>query len=91
MSWRSRRMKQLRNASHSVIVSDLTEHHRKPRSCGGKSTPSNISKISRAKHEAWHTLFGDMSPHQIARYATTVLIDPDYMLIAVHRQQHTGW
>lgn len=36
---------------------DVTKHHRKPLSIGGKDVPSNISYVPRYQHEAWHVLF----------------------------------
>ena len=35
----------------------ITEHHRRPKSRGGKRVKGNISRVTRAQHEAWHTLF----------------------------------
>jgi hypothetical protein len=32
-------------------------HHLVPRSRGGTSEPSNILRIKRFRHEAWHALF----------------------------------
>ncbi len=43
------------------------EHHRRPRSLGGTSKPSNISYIEPNKHRAWHILFGNMNVYQIAK------------------------
>jgi len=57
-------------------------HHRKPRSRGGSNDPSNLSLVKQSQHRAYHTLFGNMHPHEIAWLLTSVWIDPDYTIIA---------
>ena len=46
-----------------VILTE--EHHRRPRSLGGKNDPSNISYVLRRPHRSWHILFGNMNATQI--------------------------
>lgn len=33
-------------------------------------------------HRAFHTVFGNMTPPEIAHLLTTVYIDPDYRMVA---------
>jgi|GEM_PF-5817335 len=40
-------------------------HHLKPRSRGGTSIDSNMLFIKIRRHNAWHRLFGNSTPHQI--------------------------
>jgi hypothetical protein len=32
-------------------------------------------------HRSWHTLFGSMTPPEIARLITEVYLDPDYRMV----------
>lgn len=41
------------------------EHHRRPRSIGGKETPANVSNVKGVQHRNWHTLFGNKNADQI--------------------------
>ncbi len=56
-------------------------HHKRPRSKGGDSRDSNISNVSLVKHQAWHTLFDNCEPADIADYINNVWIDPRYKFI----------
>lgn len=53
-------------------------HHRRPRSLGGKNTDENMSHVSVAKHRAWHTLFRNYTPHQIAKIINDIWLDPEF-------------
>lgn len=57
------------------------KHHRKPRSLGGNNSERNISKVNRDKHDAWHLLFRNYNPHQIATIINNVWLDPDYKFV----------
>jgi hypothetical protein len=46
--------------------------------------------VSDSKHRAYHTLFRNWSPYQIARELNVTWIDPDYMLVAVRRDEYSG-
>lgn len=59
-----------------------TVHHRKPRSKGGTDHPENISQVKRKFHEAYHLLFADKSPQQVATILTDIWIDPAWELTA---------
>lgn len=58
-----------------------SKHHRKARFNGGRNEKRNISYVPQYKHDAWHKLFGIMTPHQIAKEINEKWIDPDYKLI----------
>jgi len=58
-----------------------TKHHRKPKSKGGNGKPKNISYVCAEQHKAWHRLFGNMTPHEIADVINQVWIDQDYVFL----------
>lgn len=64
-----------------------SQHHRKPRSLGGLSTPKNISMVSINQHEAFHTNFSNMTVPEICDELNKVWIDPDYKIICVKRTE----
>ena len=90
MSWRNRR-KIRRQKSRLTQPHDLTRHHRRPKSLNGTDSfpPNNISLIPDLQHRSWHNLFGSMSPYQIARLITELYLDPDYIMVAVKRSEHS--
>jgi len=59
----------------------LTKHHRIPKSLGGPNSPSNISIVPLSKHRAYHVLFTNMTPGEMAAYLTAVWIDSDYEMV----------
>lgn len=61
-------------------------HHRKPRSIGGTNDHENISIVPRNKHEAWHLLFANCTPDQIAEIISQFWLDPAYCLVAVPKR-----
>ena len=63
------------------------KHHRKPTSTGGRNTPENISVVSRQSHRAYHILFSNMPPWEVARILTKTWIDPEYYLVSVRRDK----
>lgn len=84
MSWRGRRLKADRLGKHSGV----SRHHRRCRANGGTDDPRNLSFLSVKEHQAWHTLTGSMSPYQIARLFSENFLDPDYLLVAVRRDEY---
>lgn len=44
------------------------EHHRRPRSLGGKTHESNISYVKSKLHKHYHTLFGNKNALQICEW-----------------------
>ena len=60
-------------------------HHRLCRSLGGRNDDRNISVVTANKHRAWHSLFNNMSAHEICAVANTIWLDPDYRFICIRR------
>jgi hypothetical protein len=60
-------------------------HHRLPSSLGGTREPRNISVVSQQHHRAYHQLFGNDSPREVARKLTVIWINPDWYMVAVPR------
>jgi hypothetical protein len=58
-----------------------SQHHRKPKSLGGKSNPENVIWLEDKKHLAWHTLFSNMTPYEIATEINKFYLDPDYVFV----------
>jgi hypothetical protein len=52
----------------SKSPTNLTKHHKVPRSrcVDSLAQPDNISKLERQYHEAWHTIFTNRTPFEIA-------------------------
>ena len=63
--------------------SNLSRHHRLPRSTKGTDDPSNISLLTTTHHAAWHTLFLNWSAHKIAETINELFLDPAYEFICV--------
>ena len=59
----------------------IRKHHRKPISIGGGSKERNISNLPRSQHEAWHTLFSNLTAQTICAFINEKLLDPDYEFI----------
>ena len=54
------------------------EHHRKPRSIGGRNVADNIVIVNKHQHESWHNLFSNMPAPAIVAIINETWIDPDY-------------
>jgi hypothetical protein len=65
---------------------ERSRHHRKMKCHGGKTTPRNISNVSVKEHRAWHILFKNRTPENIAAYINAVWLDPDYEFICINRK-----
>lgn len=57
------------------------EHHRRPRSIGGKEIESNISYVKITDHKHWHTLFGNMNAYQICNQLNVLQIEKNRTVI----------
>lgn len=64
---------------------NIDRHHRLPRSNGGSNSNSNISLVRKDLHVAYHKLFGNATPDEVAEILNKVWIDPAYKLVAVRR------
>jgi hypothetical protein len=60
-------------------------HHRKPLSLGGTSKAINLSHVRVSHHLAWHVLFENKTPIEIAAIINTVWLDPDFYLVVEAR------
>jgi len=69
----------------SIDLERLSRHHRKPASLGGKNTHENISIVSVVAHRAWHTLFNNMTPIEIAREINANWLDPAFEIRALKK------
>jgi len=68
-------------------MSRPTVHHRKPRSLGGGDSRRNRTKLRSDKHKAWHLLFTNFQPHQIAEEINQKYLDPDYKFVVVRANE----
>lgn len=68
------------------IPKGKSRHHRRPKSRSGTSCASNISIVDNKKHEAWHCLFENKKPHQIAMYINAVWLDRRFTFIVCERR-----
>lgn len=62
-------------------------HHRKPKSLGGSDEPSNLVRVTKEKHQAWHLLFANSTPDEIARIVNEIWLDPDYEFVVYSKRQ----
>ena len=67
------------------IPKQMSKHHRKTKLRNGTDADSNISIVPVTWHQAYHTLFWDLSPQEIARMLNEVWIDPSWRLVVVRR------
>ena len=67
---------------------DTNTHHRLPRSRGGGNDVDNLIQVNVTKHRAWHTLFQNYTPEQIAEIITRTWI-PKGCQMVVQRKEHT--
>lgn len=65
----------------------LSRHHRKARINLGDNSDRNLVLVQDKLHRAYHLLFGTKSPEDVAKILTETWIDPDYVMIAVHREK----
>lgn len=63
-------------------MKEMTRHHRRCRANNGKTTKRNCILIKDNLHRAYHTIFGSMTPPEVAKLLTEVYIDPDYRMVA---------
>jgi len=64
----------------------FTKHHRKPKSLGGTGEPRNVVWLPNKKHEAFHLLFSNKTPQEIADEMTRFYLDPDFVMVAMRRE-----
>ena len=61
-------------------------HHRLPRSRGGDDSEENLVQVPVVKHQAYHTLFQNHLPEEIARILNETWISKDWELTARRRK-----
>lgn len=60
----------------------LTLHHRKPTSIGGsRHNKRNHSMLPSKQHQAWHTLFSNLSAETICALINEKYLDPDFKFV----------
>ena len=59
----------------------MTNHHRRPVSEGGTRDPRNISRVHDKLHKAWHLLFANKTPYEIANICNQTWLDPEYEFV----------
>jgi hypothetical protein len=65
-----------------------TRHHRRCTSRGGSSDDRNISYVPQNQHQAYHLLFQNMEPPEIASVLNRVWIDPDWEFVARRKGEY---
>lgn len=67
-------------------------HHRLPKSRGGVSDPSNLSRVPIYLHHAFNALFGsNPTAQEVATILTEVWIDPAYSItVQLKDDSYTG-
>jgi hypothetical protein len=66
-------------------MSFTDKHHRIPQSKGGSNESWNISYVDRKMHQAYHTLFGNKDPEEVARLLNRFWIDPRVEFLVVKK------
>ena len=56
-------------------INQITKHHILPRSRGGNGNGENILKITRRFHEAWHIVFGNMTPEEAIQFIEIIFFE----------------
>lgn len=69
---------------------DTDIHHRRPRSRGGGNNPENLSGVPVNYHQAWHKLFANLSPQEIAAIINDCWLDPDFYFVTIPRKKVQG-
>lgn len=81
-----------RRKKKSHKVEPMNYHHRIAKTNGGAGgygdmMSPNLVRVSRVKHDAYHTLFGTKSPTEVARILTETWIDSAWELKVVARRK----
>ena len=77
--------------THWITKKGFNTHHRKARSKGGSSNPSNLSYVPVREHHAYNILFGgNATAHEVARILSEVWVDATYEIFCVKRGEPCG-
>jgi hypothetical protein len=63
----------------------ITRHHRKPECFGGDDSRENISYVKDKHHKAFHLLFRNGTPEEIAKQMNEVWLPPEYMFVVARK------
>jgi len=64
-----------------------TKHHRRAKSLGGRGNRENISRVKDNAHQAFHLLFGNGNPVQIAKELNEKWVDKRYRVVIVRNSE----
>jgi hypothetical protein len=67
----------------------MTKHHLVPQSRGGETSDSNLVLLNERGHQAWHFLFGNMTPEEAAIFLFANFAPPGYFDFVLIRQKST--
>jgi len=62
-------------------------HHKKCRSNGGTNEPENLVHVPDHLHRAWHCLFNNHTPQEIADIINAVWLDHDFTFKVERRRK----
>lgn len=65
----------------------ISRHHKLPKSLGGSDRDENISYVTWTKHCAYHALFANGTPYDVASILNAVWISSDYELIVRRKNE----
>lgn len=68
-----------------------SRHHRKARVAGGTNDKTNISIVTKKAHNAYHLLFQEGNPHQVANIINKTWLDPAFELVVQRKRQTLDW
>ena len=71
----------------SFPVSRYDNHHRRPKSQNGDDSKRNVVRVLTSKHRAYHQIFQNKLPKEVAKILTDTWIDPDYYMVAIPRKK----
>lgn len=69
------------------IYRNKDKHHRMPKSKGGEDDYNNISIVPKHYHRAFHLLFSNGTPYEVANILNAVWISPDYELVVRRKNE----
>jgi hypothetical protein len=85
--WTKKKRRKEKKVSKIKEYTYKDKHHRHPRSLGGDDSDRNLSVVTQHLHRAYHLLFSNGTPYDIASILNAVWISPNYELIARRRNE----
>jgi len=80
----TKKKQERREKRHAKVSKN--KHHRTPKSLGGSDEDHNISSVTIVKHQAYHLLFENGTPYDVASILNNVWISPEYQLVVRRRR-----